>query len=95
MSFLGGAECSTGRNPLAQFTKHVSEDKSLQRDRPADGRAAPGMGGMRTMGGEIAGADKQVRFRFVSFVIFSKNINYWMETPTSMVRHANNDGLFR
>lgn len=94
MSFLGGAECSTGRNPLAQFTKHVSEDKSLQRDRLGDGRAAPGMGGIRTMGGEIAAADKQVRFRFVSFVIFSK-INYWMETPTSMVRHANNDALLR
>ncbi|CBX95668.1 similar to peroxisomal targeting signal receptor [Plenodomus lingam JN3] len=33
MSFLGGAECSTGANPLNQFTKHVQDDKSLQRDR--------------------------------------------------------------
>ena len=33
MSFLGGAECSTGANPLSQFTKHVQDDKSLQRDR--------------------------------------------------------------
>lgn len=33
MSFLGGAECSTGSNPLSQFTKHVQDDKSLQRDR--------------------------------------------------------------
>lgn len=33
MSFLGGAECSTGGNPLNQFTKHVQDDKSLQRDR--------------------------------------------------------------
>lgn len=64
MSFLGGAECSTGRNPLAQFTKHVSEDKSLQRDRLGDGRAAPGMGGIRTMGGEIAAADKQMMDEF-------------------------------
>ena len=33
MSFLGGAECSTAGNPLTQFTKHVQDDKSLQRDR--------------------------------------------------------------
>ncbi len=33
MSFLGGAECSTAANPLSQFTKHVQDDKSLQRDR--------------------------------------------------------------
>ena len=35
MSFLGGAECSTAGNPLSQFTKHVQDDKSLQRDRIA------------------------------------------------------------
>ncbi|KAK5106994.1 Peroxisomal membrane signal receptor PTS1 [Lithohypha guttulata] len=33
MSFLGGAECSTAGNPLTQFTKHVQNDSSLQRDR--------------------------------------------------------------
>ncbi|KAI4148936.1 MAG: hypothetical protein LQ340_004867 [Diploschistes diacapsis] len=33
MSFLGGAECSTAANPLAQFSKHTQDDKSLQRDR--------------------------------------------------------------
>lgn len=33
MSFLGGPECSTAGNPLSQFTKHVQDDKSLQRDR--------------------------------------------------------------
>ena len=33
MSFLGGAECSTAGNPLSQFTKHVQDDKSLQRDK--------------------------------------------------------------
>jgi hypothetical protein len=32
MSFLGGAECSTAGNALSQFTKHVQDDKSLQRD---------------------------------------------------------------
>lgn len=29
--FGGGAECSTARNPLSQFTKHTNEDRSLQR----------------------------------------------------------------
>lgn len=53
MSFLGGAECSTGANPLSQFTKHVQDDKSLQRDRLI-GRGPGGMQeGMRSqqMGG--------------------------------------------
>ncbi|KAF4551025.1 Peroxisomal targeting signal receptor-like protein [Elsinoe fawcettii] len=53
MSFLGGPECSTGANPLSQFTKHVQDDKSLQRDRLV-GRGPGGMGeSMRsqTMGG--------------------------------------------
>ncbi|EGP92101.1 peroxisomal targeting signal receptor like protein [Zymoseptoria brevis] len=35
MSFLGGPECSTGANPLAQFSKQTSADTSLQRDRLA------------------------------------------------------------
>ena len=66
MSFLsGGPECSTGRNPLAQFTKHVSDDKSLQRDRMVGGRpVGPGLQqGMRTQG-IIQGptGDQQVRF---------------------------------
>lgn len=30
---MGGAECSTAGNPLSQFTKHVQDDRSLQRDR--------------------------------------------------------------
>lgn len=48
MSFLGGAECSTAGNPLTQFTKHVHDDKSLQRDRLV-GRGPGGMQeGMRT-----------------------------------------------
>ena len=42
MSFMGGPECSTGSNPLAQFTKHTGEDKSLQRDRLA-GQGPPGL----------------------------------------------------
>ncbi|KAF1992154.1 TPR-like protein [Aulographum hederae CBS 113979] len=50
MSFMGGAECSTGANPLAQFQKHVQDDKSLQRDRLV-GRGPGGMQeGMRSQG---------------------------------------------
>lgn len=35
MSFLGGPECSTAANPLAQFSKQSQSDTSLQRDRLA------------------------------------------------------------
>ncbi|RMD41574.1 hypothetical protein DV735_g3546, partial [Chaetothyriales sp. CBS 134920] len=42
MSFLGGPECSTAGNPLTQFTKHVQNDTSLQRDRLV-GRAPGGV----------------------------------------------------
>ncbi|KAJ5042117.1 uncharacterized protein L3040_004675 [Drepanopeziza brunnea f. sp. 'multigermtubi'] len=52
MSFLGGAECSTAGNPLSQFTKHVQDDKSLQRDRLVGARPGGGaMQGMRSQGG--------------------------------------------
>ncbi|ODH52096.1 hypothetical protein GX48_01649 [Paracoccidioides brasiliensis] len=55
MSFLGGPECSTAGNPLTQFTKHVQDDKSLQRDRLV-GRGPGGLQeGMRSrsmMGGQ-------------------------------------------
>jgi peroxin-5 len=61
MSFLGGAECSTGRNPLAQFTKHVSEDKSLQRDRTTAGRPM-GAEAIRSMGAEMNAQDREVSF---------------------------------
>lgn len=59
MSFLGGAECSTAGNPLTQFTKHVQDDKSLQRDRLV-GRG-PGMQeGMRSRG--MMGGQDQVSY---------------------------------
>lgn len=48
MSFLGGAECSTGSNPLSQFTKHVQDDKSLQRDRLVGQGPAGLEGGFRS-----------------------------------------------
>ncbi|PSN60829.1 TPR-like protein [Corynespora cassiicola Philippines] len=60
MSFLGGAECSTAGNPLSQFTKHVQDDKSLQRDRLV-GRGPGGMQeGMRSqqMGGGSDGVSE-------------------------------------
>lgn len=58
MSFLGGAECSTAGNPLTQFTKHVQDDKSLQRDRLV-GRG-PGMQESMRSHGMMGGQD-QVR----------------------------------
>jgi peroxin-5 len=49
MSFLGGAECSTAGNPLSQFTKHVQDDKSLQRDRLVNqGPNGSSLGGFRS-----------------------------------------------
>ncbi|KAJ5097715.1 hypothetical protein N7456_008436 [Penicillium angulare] len=62
MSFLGGAECSTAGNPLTQFTKHVQDDKSLQRDRLV-GRG-PGMQeGMRSHG--MMGGQDQMMNEFM------------------------------
>ena len=60
MSFLSGAECSTAGNSLSQFTKHVQDDKSLQRDRLV-GRAFTGpQEGMRS-GGSVGWQDKVCR----------------------------------
>ena len=59
MSFLGGAECSTAGNPLTQFTKHVQDDKSLQRDRLV-GRGPGGMQESMRSAGMMGGQD-QVR----------------------------------
>lgn len=56
MSFLGGAECSTAGNPLTQFTKHVQDDKSLQRDRLV-GRG-PGMQESMRSHGMMGGQDQ-------------------------------------
>lgn len=49
MSFLsGGAECSTSSNPLSQFSKHVQDDNSLQRDRLASGHPNGAAAGFRS-----------------------------------------------
>ncbi|KAJ5124925.1 uncharacterized protein N7515_008750 [Penicillium bovifimosum] len=58
MSFLGGAECSTAGNPLTQFTKHVQDDKSLQRDRLV-GRG-PGMQESMRSHNMMGGQDKMM-----------------------------------
>jgi hypothetical protein len=49
MSFLGGPECSTGANPLAQFQKQTASDTSLQRDRLASRN--PQLNGFRSQQG--------------------------------------------
>ena len=49
MSFMGGAECSTAGNPLSQFTKHVQDDKSLQRDRLVNRGPNAGFNGFRNV----------------------------------------------
>lgn len=58
MSFLGGAECSTAGNPLTQFTKHVQDDKSLQRDRLVGRNPGAMQESMRSRG--MAGPGDQV-----------------------------------
>lgn len=57
MSFLGGPECSTAGNPLSQFTKHVQDDNSLQRDRLANRGPNGSLGGFRS-GGASAQQDE-------------------------------------
>jgi peroxin-5 len=70
MSFLGGAECSTAANPLSQFTKHVQDDKSLQRDRLV-GRGPGGLQGMRSTG--MNGSQDNV-----SGVCYCTCVNAWV-----------------
>ena len=62
MSFMGGgAECSTGRNPLAQLSKIGSVDKSNQRDRMVEGRGPMGQEAqLRSQGGAMGQMDQQV-----------------------------------
>jgi peroxin-5 len=55
MSFLGGAECSTGANPLSQFAKVGQQDSSLQRDRLV-GRGPGVQEGMRS---QVAGPGQE------------------------------------
>ncbi|KAF8429008.1 hypothetical protein EV426DRAFT_527413 [Tirmania nivea] len=59
MSFLGGAECSTGRNPLAALKTFTTADHSLQQDRMVGGQPTATSGGLRTQGGEMGQLDNQ------------------------------------
>lgn len=58
-----GAECSTSRNPLAQFTKHTSEDRSLQHER--FGPSAPQQAGMRSTPQQMSSQDAQLMQNFM------------------------------
>lgn len=70
MSFMGGAECSTAGNPLSQFTKHVQDDKSLQRDRLVGRGNGAGLQGMRSTGGlGMSGSQDNVSGLSLSSVI--------------------------
>ena len=60
MSFMGGAECSTAGNPLSQFTKHVQDDKSLQRDRLVGRTPGGSMQGIRSSGMNMNGSQDHV-----------------------------------
>jgi peroxin-5 len=63
MSFLGGAECSTAGNPLSQFSKLGSDDKSLQRDRLV-GQGPANLQGMRSNGLGMSGSQDAVSLLF-------------------------------
>lgn len=67
MSFMGGAECSTAGNPLAQFAKVGQQDTSLQRDRLV-GRG-PGM--QESMRSQNAGPQEGVCPAHVSRSVFA------------------------
>ncbi|AOW07836.1 peroxisomal targeting signal receptor [Yarrowia lipolytica] len=76
MSFMrGGSECSTGRNPLSQFTKHTAEDRSLQHDRVA-GPSGGRVGGMRSNTGEMSQQDREMMARFGAAGPEQSSFNY-------------------
>ncbi|RPA77867.1 TPR-like protein [Ascobolus immersus RN42] len=64
MSLFGGAECSTGANPLAQMSKVLSKDKQTQQDRLTQRPGELRQGGLRTGGPEMAQADRELANQF-------------------------------
>lgn len=58
-----GSECSSSKNPIAQFTKHAGEDRSLQHER--FGGAANPMT-MRSANQPMSAADNQMMERFMA-----------------------------
>lgn len=59
-----GAECSTSRNPLTQFSKHSSEDRSLHHEQ--FGRGSESSPSMRTNSQQISAQDHQLMSRFMT-----------------------------
>lgn len=65
MSFMNsGSECSTSRNPIAQFTKHTTEDRSLQHERFA--QQGPAAAGMRAANQPMTAGDQQMMNKFMA-----------------------------
>lgn len=56
----GGAECSTSRNPLSQFTKQASEDRSLQHEWAGAGGPQSSHGSMRSNIQGMSGEDQRM-----------------------------------
>lgn len=71
MSFMGGAECSTAGNPLSQFTKHVQDDRSLQRDRLVNAGPNGALNGFRSANRGAAQDDVRFPFAFVVCVVLT------------------------
>lgn len=66
MSFMNsGAECSTSRNPLSQFTKHTLEDRSHQHERFAPG-ATNQANSMRSANQPMNSTDRQMMSQFMN-----------------------------
>lgn len=66
MSFMNsGAECSTSRNPLSQFTKHSAEDRSLQHERVGQPGAPQNMS-MRSHARPMNAEDQQMMDQFAA-----------------------------
>ncbi|ODQ67597.1 TPR-like protein [Nadsonia fulvescens var. elongata DSM 6958] len=67
MSFMngGGGECSTGANPLAQFTKHSAIDRSLQHER-FQGGSPSSMMSMRSTPTEMSQHDREAMDSFLN-----------------------------
>ena len=81
MSFFGGAECSTGRNPLAALSKLGSTDSTHQQTRLVAGRPAAADAGLRTVG-EMGQVDQQVRTSFpIPLLVFLHNTAFLFDLP--------------
>lgn len=80
-----GAECSTARNPLAQFTKHTTADRSLQHERfgPASQGAT-----MRAANAPMAASDRQMMNKFMTGETQSSSNNFTFEQMRQELNHT-------